>query len=234
MEWAYWKKRFERYHTATKLDKEEGCVQVSTLIYALGPEAENIFSLFTFARGEDTDHDAVLERFNTYFISKRNVIHERACLYQRAQRPGERAETFIRTLYELSEHCDFGAQREEHIRDRIVVGILDKELSRKLQLIPNLTLEMTVQEVRQVEDVEAQVNMQGESVRSVQEVLRGRQEQRGRRREDGGSRGGARGKQCGRCGKPPHGKDEKCPAMKTTCHKYKKTGHWGKCVEPKW
>lgn len=72
------------------------------------------------------------------------------------------AQRHIHALYELSEHCDFSAKREEHIRDRIVVGISDKELSQKLQLIPKLTLEMTVQEVRQSEEVKAQVNQQGE------------------------------------------------------------------------
>ena len=75
------------------------------------------------------------------------------------QRAGEKVETFIRALYEL--------------RDRIVVGIRDKELSRKLQMLPNLTLEMTVQEARQHEEVKAQVSLQGESACAVEEVARG-------------------------------------------------------------
>lgn len=41
---------------------------------------------------------------------------------------------YSRTLYELAEHCQFGATRDEHIRDRLVVGIADKELSRQFQL----------------------------------------------------------------------------------------------------
>ncbi len=41
------------------------------------------------------------------------MIHERACFYQRVQHPGEKAETFIRTLYDLLEHCDFGEHRDE-------------------------------------------------------------------------------------------------------------------------
>lgn len=100
--------------------------------------------------------------FDSYFIPKHSVIHERACFHQRVQCSGERAESFICSLYELSEHCEFGAAREER-RDRIVVGIQDKELSRKLQLISNLTPEMTVQESRQSEEVNAQVSAQGEA-----------------------------------------------------------------------
>ena len=44
----------------------------------------------------------------------------------------------------MSEHCEFGLNRDEHIRDRIVVGIVDKELSRKLQLMAELTLAQTI------------------------------------------------------------------------------------------
>ena len=45
----------------------------------------------------------------------------------------------MRHLYELAEYCDFGIAKEEHIRDHIVVGILDSEVSQKLQLESDLT-----------------------------------------------------------------------------------------------
>ncbi|KAK0156179.1 hypothetical protein N1851_000550 [Merluccius polli] len=170
-EWPDWKQRFVRFRTAAKL-KEDGAVQVSSLIYAMGSESENVFRLFTFAEegDEEDDFDVVLAKFDEYFVPRRNVIHERACFHQRLQRPGEKAETFIRALYELSEHCDFGASREENIRDRIVVGILDKDVSRKLQLMKDLTLAVTVQTVRQSEEVASQISMQGEATGAVHEV----------------------------------------------------------------
>lgn len=43
-EWPECKQWFSRFRTATKLKKEDGEVQVSSLIYAMGSEAENIFS----------------------------------------------------------------------------------------------------------------------------------------------------------------------------------------------
>jgi hypothetical protein len=46
--------------------------------------------------------------------------------------PGETVETFIRSLYELADSCEFVADmKSEQIRDRIVVGILDKKFVRK-------------------------------------------------------------------------------------------------------
>lgn len=44
-----------RYKTATKLSKEDKGVQISTLIYAVGIEAENVFKSFTFAEGESAE-----------------------------------------------------------------------------------------------------------------------------------------------------------------------------------
>ena len=86
-EWPAWKQRFSRYRSATKLGAEDGEVQVSTLIYAMGNEAENIFKTFTFTGDEkDDDFKTVLAKYDAYFIPKRNLIHERACFYQRGQK----------------------------------------------------------------------------------------------------------------------------------------------------
>ncbi len=108
-EWAQWEKRFLRYRTATDLGEDDGDVQVSTLIYAMGPEAEHIFSSFTFTAQEDgeKDFDLVLQKFHEHFLPKRNVIHERACFHQRSQRSDESVESFVRSLFELAEHCNF-------------------------------------------------------------------------------------------------------------------------------
>lgn len=156
------------------------------------------------------------------------MIHKRACFYQRAQRPGEKAETFIRTLYDLSEHCDFGEHRDENIRNRIVVGILDKELSRRLQLMSDLTLAQTIQTVRQCEEVALQVHQQEEACAAIQEIAEGRAADRGKqkwkpKRKNDKEQGEPK---CGRCGKIKHRRQENCPAIKSTCNKCKKVGHW--------
>ncbi|KAL1260062.1 hypothetical protein QQF64_007889 [Cirrhinus molitorella] len=75
---------------------------------------------------------------------------------------------FICALYELAESCDFGAQKTENIRDKLVVGIKYKELSRTVNDTAVLT-------VRQAEDTIQQVSQQEEGAsRGVQEVTRSR------------------------------------------------------------
>lgn len=93
----------------------------------------------------------------------------------------EKAESFIWALCELSENCDSGDKLNEYIRDKLVVGICDKELSRQLQLMSNLTLETAVQVVRQAEVVAQQMSQQEQHAAfKVQEVSDQRPLERGK------------------------------------------------------
>lgn len=129
-------------------------MQVNTLLYAMGKEAELIFSTFTFMSADKEDdayYEAVMKKFDEHFVPKWNIIHERACFHRRSQRQGKSVEAFVRHLYELAEHCDFGDTKEEQVRDRIVIGIADSDVSQKLQLDPDLTLEKAICMARQSE-----------------------------------------------------------------------------------
>ena len=48
-DWPEWKQRFLRFRSATKLDRKTSTVQVSSLVYAMGREAEKIYSSFQLA-----------------------------------------------------------------------------------------------------------------------------------------------------------------------------------------
>lgn len=76
---------------------------------------------------------------------------ERARFNKRSQKPGESVETFIQDLYRLADNCNYGALRDDLIRDRIVVGVLDDSLSDRLQSKGTLTLTQAVQMSRQAE-----------------------------------------------------------------------------------
>jgi hypothetical protein len=92
----------------------------------MGKQAEHVYKTFRLKKGEKEEFMTVC-----YFVPKRNVIHERARFYQRQQHAGETVEAFIRSLYELAENCDFADVRDEQIRDRIDIGLLDKNVSQR-------------------------------------------------------------------------------------------------------
>ena len=68
-------------------------------------------------------------------------------------------DSFITDLYGPARHCNFGTLKEELIRDRIVVGLQNRELSEELQLDPNLTLEKATNLARQRETVKQLQNI---------------------------------------------------------------------------
>ena len=95
-------------------------------------------------------------------MKRKNPIYERAKFNLRRQEEEESVDTFTTSLHCLSEHCGYEGLRNEMIRDRIVVGIRDANLSMKLQIIPDLDLEKAVAAARQ-----------SEAVRQQQGVVRG-------------------------------------------------------------
>ena len=72
----------------------------------MGPEAEKIYTTFT-DMDDNTTLQQVLAKFDEHFVPRVNVLHELALFYSRAQLPDENVETYVRKLYELSEHETF-------------------------------------------------------------------------------------------------------------------------------
>ena len=108
-DWPKWIRHFERYRISTELHKKDEPLQISTMIYCTGIEADDIFKSFTFAEGDEKKYANVKEKFDQHFIIKRNVIFEHAKFKMRTQEPSEPVDAFITDLYYLSEHCEFGA-----------------------------------------------------------------------------------------------------------------------------
>ena len=154
--WEKWFQRFERFRLASGLCEADEEVQVSTLIYSMGPEADDILSSLKISSGDKNKWQPVKEALSKYFIPKRNVIFERAKFNQRKQEEGETADSFITALHVLADYCDYGALHDDLIRDRIVVGLRDRKLSEKLQLDPKLSLESAILMARQNETVKKQ------------------------------------------------------------------------------
>jgi len=71
----------------------------------------------------------VTEEFDNYFKVRKNIIFERGRFNWRNQLPNESVEQFITEIHKLSDCCEFKEMKDELIRDRLVVGILDRALS---------------------------------------------------------------------------------------------------------
>ena len=155
-EWPTWSRRFQRFSLAEKLHKEDGDIQVSSLLYAMGQESETIMRTFALPEVEQKNFDTVMSKLDCYFRPKVIYTEYRVAFQQRAQKHEESVEQ----LYEIAENCNYGEQKHENMRERIITGYLDNELSRALRFKGNeLTLDDAVTTVRQYDQVKCQLNV---------------------------------------------------------------------------
>ena len=159
-EWAKWIRCFEWFRVASGLAQKDGEVQINTLIYSMGDQADDILRSFALSEEDRKVYATVKEKFDGHFVQRRNVIYEQAKFNRRRQQVGEPVESFITVLYSLVEHCGYRNLHDEMIRDRIVVGIRNSTLLEKLQLDPRLTLDTCI--------------TQSEAVKQQQPLLRGK------------------------------------------------------------
>ncbi|KAK7491634.1 hypothetical protein BaRGS_00017087 [Batillaria attramentaria] len=120
----------------------------------MGLDATKVYKTFKFpvraegaANDPQDDYNIVIGLFDAYFVPKKNIFHERTQFYPRSQHNGEPVETFLRAISDLSLTCNFD-NPEEAIRDRLVLGLQDQEVARKLQLEENPTLETAISTAR--------------------------------------------------------------------------------------
>ena len=241
--WPQWIKRFERYRVASGLSDRDGPVPVSTLIYAMGEEAEEIFSSFELQEADSSNYSRVKDYFAKHFVKRHNPIYERARFNQRLQQQGETVDSFLTALHSLAEHCEYGTLRNQMIRDSLVVGLLDANLSERLQLEADLKLEDVIARARNSEVVKGQqatVRSTATSSTHVPAIVDAVRSRPGGKhpcqfpRHNIGARTARNNRRmhyppparkCGWCGKDQHPR-EHCPARKAKCRHCSKIGHF--------
>ena len=236
-EWPKWRRRFERFRIASGLASKDDETQVNTLIYSMGDEADDILRSFSLSEEDRKKYLPVLEQFDTHFVQRRNVIYERARFNMRVQEEGEPVEKFT-SLYALAEHCNYGSLHNEMIRDRIVVGIRNASLSEKLQLNPDLTLDMAITQARQSEAIKQQQPLlrAGDSNKAdglVGAIKNPKKQYRGGDRLNSGTSQPGSSPGCSRCGRKPVHDRQYCPARDAICRKCNKRGHYQACCRSK-
>ena len=221
-QWPKWKIRFHRYHLCSGLSHRSQSEQVSALLYAMGDVADDILSILRIDE-TTTSYTELIDLMDGYFNARKNIIFARAKFNKRIQQAGESIDQFIQDLHRLADDCSYHSLKDELIRDRIVVGVRDDELSKTMQAKTDLTLTETIRLSRQAE---ARTESQGLLRPRVEVVRSQRQLTKSKHQAPRGPTSSSTHKKCGYCGKTPQHKRNKCPARNATCHKCNKKGHY--------
>ena len=157
-----------------------------------------------------------------HFKVKKNVPLARQKLLASKPNPGETINNFVTRLQSLGEHCDYGEQEDNQVRDIVISHITNKELKGKFYSGENLSLTRLREIVTSYHHKDALILVSEETVnRTWEDQSKGDK--------------GAKSKQpwqgkCWRChNKPGHmGKDCKV-SRNHTCSKCGKHGHMEVC-----
>lgn len=81
----------------------------------------------------------MMTALENYFKPKRSVVYERYIFNSFEQNSGGSVDTLVTRVRKNASSCEFGLLNNELIRDRLVVGLLDRGKRRKLLREESLT-----------------------------------------------------------------------------------------------
>nr|XP_015840193.1 PREDICTED: uncharacterized protein LOC107399051 [Tribolium castaneum] len=130
------------------------------LLNLIGEDAQELMNNFVWATAEERGNfRAVVNKFKDYCQPLKNITIERFNFNSIVQREGETFDSFVTELQNKAATCEFGTLKEGLIRDRIVYGIRDKALQKRLLREPNLLLADCIQYCRAAEQSERQAQL---------------------------------------------------------------------------
>ena len=138
--WKRWKDEFELYCSASGVSN---LVQKRALLLHLsGHHIREIVSTYPEEiRGKADEYDKTATCLDEHFKEKKNVPKARQCFINLKPNSNESVSNYVTRLKKTAEHCDYGAEMNNMIRDKAIQSIMDDGLRSKLFRTDNLTLE---------------------------------------------------------------------------------------------
>ncbi len=212
-DWQQYMERLEFYFVANAIEEEERrqAIFLSACggrVYAVLPDLCQPDKPGDFALAD------LFKILSGHFTPKPSLIVERFKFHSKVRQQGQSVAVFVAELRRLTEHCGFGPALDDMIRDRLVCGINDDRIQRRLLSEPDerLTLARAVEIATSMEmaakDVaELQQTVVEGAVHKVQPAAADRPRLTG----------------CFRCG-GNHGSAD-CRFSEVICHNCQKRGH---------
>ncbi|XP_075163522.1 uncharacterized protein LOC142236147 [Haematobia irritans] len=119
-----------------------------TLLKSIATPVDISSEAFTFKRA--------IQLLSGHFCPPPNQIIQRFQFYRRDQKNGESVPEFLAALRKLSQHCEF-SDLDAVLRDRLVCGLRDESLQKRLLSKDKLTLQIAQEEA--IVSEEAQKNL---------------------------------------------------------------------------
>ena len=198
---------------------------MAAFITCIRPEALRIHNSLPYQEeGERQNIERIFVLWNTYCIGETNVIYERYKFNNCTQGPTESIETYAASLRALAATCAFGPLNDELIRDRIVCGIHNNAVRRKLLQEPKLSLSKCIDLCRATETTTVQAKIMAGQYDNHDLMAHYVGKQSGPRKTTGDTRCFI--SDCKFCGRSHKRNKESCPAFGRYCSGCGKRNHF--------
>ena len=145
--------RMEQYYVAN--DVEDDKKKVAIFITVVGKDAYTLLrSLLSPEKPNTKSFAEITKTLSEHFKPKRIIIAERYKFHERKQEIGESVNDFVAAIKKLSLHCEFGYFLNDALRDKLVCGIADIKVRKRLLVERDLTFEKATQIANAIEGAE--------------------------------------------------------------------------------
>ena len=143
-EWGEYTERLVYYFTANVITSQTK--QRAVLLNAVGLSTYRLLkTLASPAQVTDLTFEQIVERAKKHFNPKPSPIVKRFEFNTRQQDEGESVAVFVAELRKIAQYCDYGDVLSDMLRDRVVCGLANKAVQRRLLQEPTLTFEKALE-----------------------------------------------------------------------------------------
>ncbi|XP_050515084.1 uncharacterized protein LOC126890270 [Diabrotica virgifera virgifera] len=221
--WLKWKQRFEIFMLASEKNTAAEKIKIALLVNIIGESCLDVYN--TFPNCKTSKLEDVLSCFDDHFLPKTNTTMETFKFNSIHQKEGQTIDSFLTELKKQASNCAFICENDQckasyadrMIRDKLVLGIHDRQVQRHLLREPAMSLEKMQEYCRSIEVTMQHVELLNKTEEEPQEVLAlryGRPEGRTNKKNE----------KCSRCAYAHE--PRKCPAYNQTCRICQRRGHF--------
>lgn len=177
----------ERVDELLKLNNVKEENKVSLLVGICGADLYKIMKSVVAPKSTaEINYDELKKLLKAYFDPKRNTIGERFAFHRRQQKPDESIGDYIIEIKSLSQTCEFGEFLDEALRDKLIFGVHDTAIQRKLANAKDLTFDLACTTAKLMEMTEQNLSDMKNSDSAVA-AIRGRKSQYGSKSNKNGA-----------------------------------------------
>ena len=238
-EWPQYVERLEQFFEANDLTGEDKAVKRrATFLSLIGPESYKLLrSLLAPVKPKEKSYAELVAKLTEHYSPTPSEVMQRFRFNSRSRRNGESVAAYVAELRRLAEYCNYGDTLDKMLRDRIVWGINDEAIQRKLLQETTLTYAKAITLAQGFETASSNLkemhaptteltasSSTGVTVKT--EPVHKMSVKRDKPRQSDS------GVTCHRCGKPGH-LATVCRHRGSVCHNCKKKGHLAKVCRSK-